>query len=76
MSNSDAVRAIIRENKMAQLKSTMQTSKKHGMQTLEDHLNLFVANGTIAYEEASSKANAPEEIHHPFKSPKPAPSNA
>jgi twitching motility protein PilT len=59
---SDAVRAIIRENKMAQLSSAMQTGKKHGMQLLEDHLNRLVAARTITVEEAISKANSPEAI--------------
>jgi len=59
---TDAVRAMIRENKMAQLASTMQTGKKFGMQTLEDHLNLLVASGTITYEHAVSKANIPEAL--------------
>jgi len=62
---TDAVRAMIRENKMAQLPGAMQTGKKYGMQTLEDHLNLLVASGTITYEHATSKANLPEAIQPP-----------
>jgi twitching motility protein PilT len=59
---SDAVRAMVRENKMAQLMTAMQTGKKHGMQTLEDHLNALVAKGVITYENAVAKANAPDLI--------------
>ena len=62
---TDAVRAIIRENKMAQLLSAMQTGKKHGMQTLEDHLSVLVAGEDITYEEALSKSNVPEAIRRP-----------
>jgi twitching motility protein PilT len=59
---TDAVRAMIREGKMAQLVSTMQTGKKFGMQVLEDHLNELVASKTISYDQAVEKANMPETI--------------
>ena len=59
---TDAVRAMIRENKLAQLPSTMQTGKKMGMQSLEDHLNQLVASGVVAHEDAVGKANVPEQI--------------
>jgi len=62
---TDAVRALIRENKMAQLPSTMQTGKQFGMQTLEDHLNVLVGEKKITYEEACQKANAPAAIKEP-----------
>ncbi len=61
----DAVRSLIRENKMAQIPSTMQTGKKYGMQTLEDHLNQLIAQKTIQYEEAVAKANSPQSIKTP-----------
>ena len=59
---NDPVRAMIRENKLAQLPSTMQTGKKFGMQTLEDHLNRLVAEGLVEYEDAVGKANVPDQI--------------
>ncbi len=59
---TDAVRAIIRENKMAQLTSAMQTGKQFGMQLLEDHLNELVARGVIDAEAARARANAPDMI--------------
>jgi twitching motility protein PilT len=62
---TDAVRSIIRENKMPQLASAMQTGKQFGMQTLEDHLNELVAARKIAYEQAASKANIPAAIKRP-----------
>jgi twitching motility protein PilT len=62
---TDAVRAIIREDKMVQLMSAMQTGKKHGMQTLEDHLNELVVSKVIAYEEAVARANVPDLIRRP-----------
>jgi twitching motility protein PilT len=62
---TDAVRALIRENKMAQLLTAMQAGKKYGMQTLEDHLNQLVMSKAITYEEALSRANNREAIHQP-----------
>jgi len=59
---TDAVRSMIREGKLAQLPSTMQTGRKVGMQSLEDHLNQLVAQGTVTYEDAMAKANVPEQI--------------
>ena len=69
----DSVRAIIRENKMAQLASMIQTGKKYGMRMLEDHLSELVAAGTVDYQEAIAKANSPESVQdasgtrHPVK---------
>jgi twitching motility protein PilT len=72
---TDSVRAIIRENKVAQLQTAMQTGKKHGMQTLEDHLSALVATGKITYESAVAKANSPELVRNPNGAP-PAPAPA
>jgi twitching motility protein PilT len=63
---------MIRENKMAQLMTAMQTGKRYGMQTLEDHLNELVINGIISYEDATAKANAPELIQPAAGVPRPA----
>ncbi len=62
---TDAVRAIVRENKISQLASTMQTGKQAGMRLLEDHLNELVASKTITYEHALTKANVPSAIKNP-----------
>ena len=59
---TDAVRSMIREGKLAQLPSTMQTGRKVGMQSLEQHLNRLVADGVATYEDAVAKANVPEQI--------------
>jgi len=68
---TDAVRAIIREDKMVQLMSAMQTGKKFGMQTLEDHLNELVATKVVSYEDATARANAPDVIKRPTVATKP-----
>jgi twitching motility protein PilT len=62
---TDAVRAVIRENKLAQLTSLMQASRQYGMLTLEDYLNALVAAKKISCEEAVSKANVPAAIKNP-----------
>jgi twitching motility protein PilT len=70
---TDAVRAMIRENKIAQILSAMQTGKRFGMQTLEDHLNDLVARKLITTEDAVAKANSPELIRQPGgAAPRPA----
>ena len=68
---TDSVRSIIRENKMAQLLTAMQTGKKFGMQTLEDHLNALLARQKITYEHAIGKANAPQTIKAPARADPP-----
>ena len=62
---TDAARALVREDKMIQLLSVMQTGKKLGMQTLEGHLNDLIAAKVITYEEAMMRANAPEVLRRP-----------
>ncbi len=66
---TDAVRAMIRENKMAQLISVMQTGKQFGMQLLEDHLNALIAQGVIDAAAARARANNPEMIRDGGRSP-------
>jgi twitching motility protein PilT len=45
-----AVRNLIRENKVAQIESIMQTSKKFGMRTYEQSLNELLNSGMIDYD--------------------------
>jgi twitching motility protein PilT len=68
---TDAIRALIRENKMAQITSTMQSQKKFGMQLLEEHMNELIAQKQIKPEDAVSKANMPELIKVPGAAPAP-----
>ncbi|MDD4900855.1 MAG: ATPase, T2SS/T4P/T4SS family [Patescibacteria group bacterium] len=50
--NNSAVKALIREGKIYQLESIMQTSRKDGMITLEKSLASLVESGEIRQEEA------------------------
>ena len=54
---TSAVANLIREGKTFQLKSTMQTGRRLGMQTMNDHLLEHVKAGLVAPEEAYMKSN-------------------
>jgi len=60
--NNGASANLIRENKVAQIKSVLQTSSKEGMCTLEQSLKKLYRNGSITLETALDRANYPEEI--------------
>ncbi|QHJ12939.1 Twitching mobility protein [Paraglaciecola mesophila] len=49
-----AIRNLIREDKVPQMYSVMQTSQAHGMQTMDQCLQKMVAQGLITNEDASS----------------------
>ncbi len=55
MLGTPAVRNLIREDKVPQLSSVIQTSTNIGMQTLGQHLKKLVAEGIVTEEEALSK---------------------
>ena len=62
MIGTPAVRNLIRENKIHQLPSSIQTGQKHGMQSLEQHLRELIARGTITKGEAGAKLPNPEVL--------------
>ncbi|MFP4607612.1 MAG: ATPase, T2SS/T4P/T4SS family, partial [Thiohalospira sp.] len=49
---TSAVRNLIREDKVAQLYSVMQTGQSAGMSTLDQSLQQLVSRGSVAREEA------------------------
>ncbi|UCD69881.1 MAG: type IV pilus twitching motility protein PilT [Betaproteobacteria bacterium] len=51
-----AIRNLIREAKVAQMYSAIQTGQKFGMQTLDQKLSELVKHNTISREEARTKA--------------------
>jgi twitching motility protein PilT len=57
-----AVRNLIRENKIAQMYSTIQTSQSIGMQTLDQNLAELVRRNVISMAEARAKAKIPENF--------------
>ncbi len=57
-----AVRNLIRENKIAQMRSSMQTGQSDGMQTLDQSLQALVMRGVVERDVARSKADNPDSI--------------
>ncbi len=53
MTGTPAVRNLIRENKIAQIPSVMQTSRGVGMQTMESSVKDLVARNLVTQEEVS-----------------------
>ena len=51
-----AIRNLIREDKVAQMYSSIQTGSAHGMQTLDQCLLELIKKGVVAREEAISYA--------------------
>ncbi len=56
MIGTPAIRNLIRENKIAQMYSAIQTGQQFGMQTLDQNLKGLVDKGIVSREEAKSKA--------------------
>ncbi|MFQ3175224.1 MAG: twitching motility protein PilT [Psychromonas sp.] len=55
-----AIRNLIREDKVAQMYSVIQTGMVHGMQTLDQSLRDLVGQGLIAHADAAQKAVDPK----------------
>ncbi|MCF1427379.1 MAG: type IV pilus twitching motility protein PilT [Shewanella sp.] len=55
MMGTPAIRNLIREDKVAQMYSSIQTGMSHGMQTLEQSLQNLVNRGLITADEAKGK---------------------
>ena len=64
--NTPAVANMIRENKIAQIKTVIETSSKDGMTSLDQNLKEMLSNKTITKEVAISQSENPE-IFDKFK---------
>ena len=62
MIGTPAIRNLIRENKIAQMYSAIQTGSSVGMQTLDQNLTDMVRRNVVAPAEARSKAKIPENF--------------
>jgi len=62
MLGTAATRSLIREAKTFQLPTIIQTSQKHGMQSLDQNLKDLYMRGIISRADAITKANNPEYI--------------
>jgi len=56
MVGTPAIRNLIRENKIAQMYSAIQTGQQFGMQTLDQNLQELVKRGIVSSAEARNKA--------------------
>jgi twitching motility protein PilT len=57
-----AVRALIRDDKIHQIYSTMQSGKKFGMQTMNDSLYNLYMSRDVALEECLRASHDPNEF--------------
>ena len=57
MIGTPAIRNLIRENKIAQMYSSIQTGQQFGMQTLDQNLQELVKRGVVSAAEARSRAS-------------------
>jgi len=62
MIGTPAIRNLIREAKVAQMYSSIQTGGQYGMQTLDQCLKDLVARGQISRERAREKAKMPQDF--------------
>ncbi|MCK5810315.1 MAG: type IV pilus twitching motility protein PilT [Cocleimonas sp.] len=62
MLGTDAIRNMIKENKLAQMRSTLQTSAGEGMQTMDQSLQKLMAQGLVSREVALKKAANPASL--------------
>jgi twitching motility protein PilT len=58
----DAVRNLIRQAKVEQIYSVMQTAGKRGMQTLEQALVDLVQRGIVSREAALQRSSRPDQL--------------
>ncbi len=57
-----AIRALIRDDKIHQIYSAMQSGKKHGMQTMNDSLYQLYTNREVNQEECERVSHDPKEF--------------
>jgi twitching motility protein PilT len=62
MIGTPAIRNLIREDKVAQMYSAIQTGQSVGMQTLDQNLKSLLASGVVAKDEAMRKAAQPDAL--------------
>ena len=62
MVGTDAIKNLIRSNKIAQMETTMQGASAAGMMTLIDSLAILYRSGKISYQTALEYSNNPTEM--------------
>ena len=61
MIGTPAIRNLIREDKVAQMYSAIQTGAAQGMQTMDQCLETLVSSRQISRQAAKEKAKMPEK---------------
>ncbi len=62
MIGTPAIRNLIREDKVAQMYSAIQTGQAAGMQTLDQNLKELLRKGLVAQDDAKRKATNPDQL--------------
>ncbi len=62
MIGTPAIRNLIREDKVAQMYSSIQTGASHGMQTIDQCLKKLVGQKIIGRDVAREKAKMPDDF--------------
>ena len=62
MIGNPAIRNLIRENKVAQMYSAIQTGARDGMITLDQSLKILVREGKVSKQEARRRAVKKEDF--------------
>jgi twitching motility protein PilT len=62
MRGTSAIRNLIREDKVAQMYSAIQTGSSQGMITLDQAMKKLVDNGSVKAEVARMQAKSPENF--------------
>ncbi|HKK07987.1 MAG TPA: ATPase, T2SS/T4P/T4SS family, partial [Gemmatimonadota bacterium] len=71
-----AIRALVRDDKVHQIYSALQSGKKHGMQTLNDSLSSLYMQRQIELEEALRVSGDPTELQRMLGGPASSTSSA
>ncbi len=71
---NSAVRNLIKEGKVAQLRNSLVTGQRDGMLTLEQSLSAMVTSGVVSYDEAVARSLYPKDILPPVLQPNRPPS--
>ena len=62
MIGTPAIRNLIREEKVAQMFSAIQTGASYGMQTLDQSLQFLIKKGFVTREAAREHAKSPDSL--------------
>ena len=70
---TNAIRSLIRDDKVHQIYSLMQAGQRHGMQTMNQSLFAHFVNREISEEDAIRRSNDPDDLYRMMGKPVPKP---